>query len=82
MTLPGRLEDKHLLWDVPTFSARAWDGGGGVILLHVVRKDEPGVYFVEAIVANAQATERARTWHWFKDGALIRRTLCDERKVA
>lgn len=82
MTLPGRLQGNKLVWDVPTFSAHAWDGGGGVILLHVVRKDEPGVYFIEAIVANAPATERARTWHWFKDGTLIRRTLCHERKVA
>jgi hypothetical protein len=82
MTLPGRLEGRHLVWDVATFRGRAWDSEGGVILLRVDRKDEPGVYFVEAIVANDAVTERARTWHWFKDGRLVRRTLCHETRKA
>ena len=82
LTLPGRLQGSKLVWDVETFSGQAWDGGGGVILLQVLRKDEPGVHFVECIVANDATTERARTWHWFKDGRLIRRTMCHEHKVA
>jgi hypothetical protein len=24
---------------------------------------------------------RARTWHWFKDGVLMKRTIITERKV-
>lgn len=79
--LPGVLRDGRLHWDVPTFRGSAWEGGEGTILLHLDRKDDPGAHFVEIIVLAPDGRTRARTWHWFKDGALIRRTLCDERRA-
>jgi hypothetical protein len=80
-TLPGVLRDGKLWWDTDTFHGCAWESDG-VILLHLHRKDEPGAYFVEIIVMGESGKDRARTWHWFKDGKLYRRTLCDEKKIA
>lgn len=80
--LPGVLQGGRLWWDLPAFAGCAWEGGDGTILLRLDRRDEPGVSFTELIVMGAGGMERARTWHWFQGGRLIRRTLCTERRVS
>lgn len=80
-TLPGVFRDGRLWWDLPTFAGCAWESDG-LILLDLQRRDEPGAAFKEIIVMGETGTHRARTWHWFKDGALYRRTLCDETRFA
>jgi len=72
----------HLWFDTPTFIGKSWETQDGVILLNLQRKDEPGAHFVEAIIMGEGGKYRARTWHWFKDGQLYRRTLCDEVRKA
>ena len=72
----------HLWFDTPTFSGKSWETADGVVLLNLQRKDEPGAHFVEVIILGEDGKHRARTWHWFKDGVLYRRTLCDEHRVA
>jgi hypothetical protein len=52
-----------------------------VILLRLLRKDEPDTEFFEMIVMGADGYSRARTWQWFKGGRLVRRTLCDEIRI-
>jgi len=76
----GLMEGDVVRFDTPTFTGKAWESEG-VVLLHLDRKDEAGAHFVEAIILAPDGQTRARTWHWFKDGRLIRRTLCDERRV-
>ena len=71
----------HLWFDTPTFIGKSWETEDGVVLLNLQRKDEPGAHFVEVIIMGEGGKDRARTWHWFKDGQLYRRTLCDERRV-
>lgn len=77
-TLPGVLRDGRLWWDVATFSGSAWQTHEGQILLRLTRKDEPGAEFFELITLAPDGKTRARTWQWFKDNRLVRRTLCDE----
>jgi hypothetical protein len=81
-TLPGLLRGDRLFWDTPTFSGFSWESHDGIILLNLDRKDEPGANFFEMITIGATGQYRARTWHWFRDGRLFKRTLCDERRVA
>lgn len=81
-TLPGVLRGGKLYWDLPTFSGACWETDDGILLLNLDRKDDPGANFYEMIVLGAGGLHRARTWHWFKDGRLFKRTLCDEVKVA
>ena len=76
----GLVEGDVVRFDTPTFTGKAWESEG-VVLLHLDRKDEAGAHFVEAIILAPDGQTRARTWHWLKDGRLIRRTLCDERRV-
>lgn len=79
--LPAVLRDGRLWWDVATFRGSAWASHEGTILLRLDRKDEPGAHFVELIVLSGDGASRARTWHWFRDGRLYRRTLCDETRA-
>lgn len=81
-TLPGRLKDNKLWWDTPTFSGCAWQTDYDVILLNLSRKDEVGAHFFEMITLGDTGQFRSRTWQWFKDGKLYKRTLCDEQKVS
>lgn len=80
-TLPGVLEGDRLFWDLPTFSGTAWETHDGILLLNLTRKDEPGANFFEMITLGATGRHRSRTWQWFKDGRLYKRTLCDEWRV-
>ena len=72
----------HLFYDAPNFHGRSWETEGGHLMLNLIRKDEPGAYFVEVIILGEGGRHRARTWHWFRDGRLYRRTLCEETRVA
>ena len=79
--LPGVLRDGRLWWDVATFAGYSWETHDGILLLNLTRKDEPGANFFEMITLGATGEHRARTWQWFRDGRLYKRTLCDERLV-
>ena len=46
-----------------------------------MRKGEPGTYLYEMIQISDCGDYRSRTWHWFRDGRCIQRTLIDEQKV-
>lgn len=80
--LNGVLRDGKLWWDNEKFSGCAWESEFGLILLNLQRKDDPGANFYEIICMGENKNHRARTWHWFKDGKLFKRTLCDERRVS
>jgi len=79
--LEGVLRDGKLWWDNDNFSGCGWETDFGLILLNLDRKDDPGANFYEMICMGDDGKHRARTWHWFKDGRLFKRTLCDEVKV-
>lgn len=79
--LPGIYKDGRLWWDTETFHGSAWQTKDNLILLNLNRKDDPGAHFFELIAMGETGKHRARTWHWFKDGQLYKRTLCDEWKV-
>ncbi len=82
MQLPGTYKNGRLWWDLETFSGSAWQTKDDLILLNLDRKDDPGANFFEIIAMGQTKQHRSRTWHWFKDGQLFKRTLCDEWKVA
>ena len=81
-TLPGVFKDGRLWWDQETFHGSAWETRDGIILLNLTRKDEPGAHFFEMITMGDTGEHRSRTWQWFKDGRLFKRTLCDEWRIS
>lgn len=81
-TLPGVLKGNRLWWDVDTFHGYSWETDDGILLLNLTRKDEPGANFFEMITLGNTGEHRSRTWQWFRDGQLFKRTLCDEHLVS
>lgn len=80
--LPGTFRDGRLWWNVDTFHGYSWETDDGIQLLNLTRKDEPGANFFEMITIGSTGQFRSRTWQWFRDGQLYKRTLCDERLVS
>ena len=78
--LSGTFRDGRLWWDEPSFHGSAWEAGDGVILLHLHRRDMPGTTFYEIILPPV-GDRRSRTWHFVRDSTLVRRTLCEERRI-
>jgi hypothetical protein len=81
-TLNGVLRDGKLWWDNEKFEGCGWETHFDLILLNLDRKDDAGANFYEIICLGNDGRHRARTWHWFKDGKLFKRTLCDEVLVS
>jgi len=77
----GTYKNERLWWNTPLFSGSAWETRNGIILLDLDRKDEVGATFREIILMGDTGKHRTRTWHWFRDGQLFRRTICEERRV-
>lgn len=80
--LPGTFRDGKLWWDLPSFHGYAWETHDGIVMLNLTRRDEPGAHFVEVIVVGETGDYRSRTWHWFRQGRLYKRTLCEEVRVS
>jgi hypothetical protein len=78
----GAFRDGLLHWDTDRFSGTGWETHGGVVMLRLDRKDVADAHFTEMIELSADGNSRARTWQWFEAGQPVRRTLCDEWRVA
>ena len=78
MQFDGILIDEKIYWDTATFQGYGWSVANNMVVLDLQRKDEPGASFQEIIVIGNDKNQRARTWHWFKQGKCFKRTLCNE----
>ena len=58
------------------------DNFGRTLMLWWQRPDMREIYFYEMINTSDCGRHRSRTWQWFKDGQIFRRTLIDEHKVS
>lgn len=83
---PATVADRRLRWDNELIQGWAADVNlddlGRTTMLYWVRTGEPDLYLYEMIQISDCGQKRARTWQWFKNDALISRTLVDERKVS
>jgi hypothetical protein len=63
-------------------AGRIWELDERTIYLTFRFPEQPNVDVCEMIQLAPNNRDRARTWHWFKDGKLFQLTLVDERRVA
>jgi len=71
----------HIVWDTDAFAGYGWVTEEAVVILHLDRKDQPGITFIEAIIIGANGNNRGRTWHCFRGSVLFQRTLCNEGQL-
>ena len=81
---PAEIKDNRLFFKGPIdgWAAKVdLDEYERTLLLYWERKDETDLYLYEMIQVSNNGNNRARTWHWFKNGVLSKRTLIDEVKL-
>lgn len=79
---PGIYQDKKLLFDIERIQGHAWEADNSTVLLRFTYKSMPEMHLYEMIQISSCDNYRSRTWHWFKNEQLIRRTLIQEERVA
>jgi hypothetical protein len=78
---PASYADGRILWDTPRIVGHAWEIDGRTICLTWKRKDLVGFYLYEMIQISDDDARRGRTWHWFENDTLVRRTCITETRT-
>ena len=78
---PATYADGKIHWDTDRILGAAWEVDDRTVMLTWTRKGEPGTYLYEMIQISADNAHRGRTWHWFQDDKLVKRTCIKERRV-
>lgn len=81
-TLCGSFRDGMLHCETDRVLGYVWETREGAVMMRLDYKLEPGLWFIEMISLSDDGQSRARTWQWFQDGKPLKRTLCDEWRVA
>lgn len=80
--LCSTFRDGMLHCETDRVSGYVWETREGAVMMRLDYKQEPGLWFIEMISLSDDGQSRARTWQWFKDGKPVKRTLCDEWRIA
>ncbi len=78
---PAAYRDKKIWFDLERMQGNAWEADESTIILTFSYKAMPGTYLYEMIQISPCNNHRARTWHWFKDDQIFRRTLIQEERL-
>lgn len=78
---PATYRDKQIWFDTDRIQGHAWEVDDSTIILTWNYKSMPGTYLYEMIQLSPCGNYRARTWHWFNNYQIVRRTLIQEERV-
>jgi hypothetical protein len=78
---PGIYRDKALWFDTERMDGKAWEVDDATIMLRFSYKGVPSMSLYEMIQISPCNNYRARTWHWFKDNKIEKRTLIQEERM-
>ena len=79
---PANYHDGRIWFDNARLEGSAWEIDDMTIVLTWHYRDQPNDPLYEMIQLSADGQHRARTWHWFTDGQIVKRTIIKEtRKV-
>ncbi len=78
---PAVYRNKAIWWDTERIYGSAWEIDHRSVVLTWTRKDLPESYLYEMIQISADDAHRSRTWHWFVEDRLIKRTCIAERRT-
>jgi hypothetical protein len=78
---PGTYHDKCLWFDTERMQGKAWEADDSIIILRFSYKTAPDMGLSEIIQISPCNNYRARTWHWYKNNQIIRRTLIQEERL-
>lgn len=73
--------DEKIWFDTERIVGYAWEVDALTMILTWRYKQDPDNYLYEMIQLSPDGLHRARTWHWFELGELVKRTLIKERRL-
>lgn len=79
---PATYSNKRIWFDTDRILGSAWEADENTVLLQWERKDLPGMRLFEMIQLSPNGENRTRTWHWFQDNELLKRTLIQESRMS
>jgi hypothetical protein len=79
---PASYRDKQIWFDTDRIEGHAWEIDDRTVMLTWQYKFDAGNYLYEMIQIDDARQNRARTWHWFEGGVLVKRTLIKETRVS
>jgi len=80
MELPARYKNGNLLWRAPHIEGRLWQVDSETLMAKWTHKGDTRNRLIETIHLHKFDQERTRTWTWFQDEKLFRRTLITEKR--
>ena len=78
---PATYRDGRIWFDTDRIVGSAWEIDARTVVLHWSYKENPAGYLYEMIQLSDCGRHRARTWHWFQGGELVKRTLIKEQRL-
>jgi hypothetical protein len=78
--LPGTYHDKKLWIENEHFQGKAWEVDNATIIINFNYDSQQDSYLYEMIQISPCNNYRARTWHWFKNHQIYKRTLIQEER--
>ena len=78
---PASFRDGRIWWDTDRIEGSAWEIDARTVVLTWTRKDMPSHYLYEMIQISEDNNNRGRTWHWFENDVLVRRTCIKEQRT-
>lgn len=78
---PATYRNGQIHWDTDRILGRAWEVDSRTVMLTWTRKGEPGTYLYEMIQISEDGDHRGRTWHWFENDVLVKRTCIKEKRI-
>lgn len=73
--------ENRIIWDAPRIAGKMWAIDDTTLYLTFYMKHDPSLVVHEMIQLSKCGQNRARTWHWLRDGAVEKLTLVDEKRV-
>lgn len=78
---PAVYRDKKLWFDMERIQGYAWEADDSTLILRFSYKNMPDMHLYEMIQISSCNNYRGRTWHWFKNHQVFRRTLIQEERM-
>ena len=78
---PALYKDGKIWFDSERIVGCAWEVDEKTIVLTWSYKNDPESCLYEMIQISPDGNTRARTWHWFERGELVKRTLINEMRL-
>ncbi|MDJ0557403.1 MAG: DUF3598 domain-containing protein [Microcoleaceae cyanobacterium MO_207.B10] len=79
---PGIYRDKKIWFDTERLDGYAWEVDDSTIILWITYKGMADFYIYEMINISPDNNHRARTWHWFQNDKIVKRTIIKEERVS